>query len=293
MPARDRTDTKPPEPSGQPRLLDEIARKDAICRAREADNMTHQRWTERTASLLAALNAGWIEKSTEVALHGEFLTAVFGSLLGYTGALGGGQTFTMSASVTTEIDATEADGTLGHFTAPGIGQTLAVIELKDARTNLDKRQLSRPDRLTPVDQAFLYANKFTGCRWVIVSNFLQLRLYSVRHGQTLYEQLWLRELSDAERLLEFVALLSPQALIGDHIDAKGYLAQMLVDRPSVRQRQITDDFYAGYADKRNRLIHYLISHNPAENPGELISAAQTLLDRILLHRLCRGPSPAS
>jgi SAM-dependent methyltransferase len=227
------------------------------------------------------LNAGWIENSTEVALHSEFLSVVFGDLLGYHGALAGRTPFTMSSSVTTEVDATEADGTLGWFSSPGRGRTLAVIELKDARTNLDKRQLSRPDRLTPVDQAFLYANKFTGCEWVVVSNFLELRLYSVRHGQKLYEQLWLPDLSDEDVLLEFVALLSPLALIGDRADTGGYLANLLVDQPIVRQRQITAEFYAGYADRRNRLIHYLVSNHPDERPHELIAAAQTLLDRVL------------
>lgn len=262
-------------------LLDGPARARMLERLEKTDTLTRQRWSERAGTLVSALNAGWIEKSTEVALHNEFLSGIFGGLLGYQGAFAGHTPFTMSASVTTEVDATEADGTLGWFSAPGVGQTLAVIELKDARTNLDKRQLSRPDRLTPVDQAFLYANKFTGCQWVLVSNFLELRLYSVRHGQTLFEQLWLRDLANEERLMEFMALLCPPALIGDQPDANGYLADLLVDRPIVRQRQITEDFYAGYAEKRNRLIHYLVSNNTAEQPDELIAAAQTLLDRVL------------
>jgi hypothetical protein len=226
MPQPQRPGVRPLELLGPAALLDDAGRARALDWASGADALTRQRWAERANALVAALNAGWLENSTEVALHSEFLSGVFGDLLGYSGALASGGAFTMSASVTTEVDATEADGTLGRFTAPGVGQTLAVIELKDARTNLDKRQLSRPDRLTPVDQAFLYANKFTGCQWVIVSNFLELRLYSVRHGQTLYEQLWLRDLSDEERLLEFIALLSPLALIGDRADSNGYLAEL-------------------------------------------------------------------
>lgn len=276
-----RLGTRQLEIFGPSSLLDDDSRENALDRLRAADDLTKRRWLERASTLVAALNAGWLEKSTEVALHNEFLSGVFGGLLGYSGAFAGHTPFTMSASVTTEVDATEADGTLGWFTAPGIGRTLAVIELKDARTNLDKRQLSRPDRLTPVDQAFLYANKFTGCQWVLVSNFLELRLYSVRHGQTLYEHVWLRELTEENRLLEFISLLSPLALIGDRPDGGGYLGDLLVDRPTVRQRQITEDFYAGYADRRNRLIHYLIASHGEEHPDALIGAAQTLLDRIL------------
>ncbi len=262
-------------------LLDDTGRARALDRIRATDLLTKQGWSAQSATLVEALSAGWIEHSTEVALHSEFLSSLFVKLLGYAGALAGSSPFTLSASVTTEVDATEADATLGWFTAPGVGQTLAVIELKDARTNLDKRQLSRPDRLTPVDQAFLYANKFTGCQWVVVSNFLELRLYSVRHGQTLYEQFWFRELADPEYLMAFISLLSPVALIGDRPDAEGYLQGLLVDRPVDQQRQITQDFYAGYSDRRNRLIHYLVSNYPDEHPGALIEAAQTLLDRIL------------
>ncbi len=262
-------------------LLDGAGRAEALDRVRATDPLTKQRWSEEAAALVHSLSSEWIEKSTEVALHGAFLSKLFIGLLGYSDALAGHTPFTLSQAVTTEVDATEADGTLGWFSAPGTGETLAVIELKDARKNLDKRQLSRRDRLTPVDQAFLYANKFRGCRWVIVSNFLELRLYSVRHGQTAYEQLWLRDLTTADRLLELVSLLGPEALIGDRKGQEGYLHGLLVDRPAERQRQITEDFYAGYADKRNRLIHYLVTNFPDENRGALIEAAQTLLDRIL------------
>lgn len=266
---------------GPTSLLDADGRHAALDRVRDSDPLTKQRWRSESRGLVDSLEAGWIDQSTEVALQGAFLSKLFIGLLGYTDALGGRSPFTLSQAVTTEVDATEADGTLGWFSAPGIGSTSAVVELKDARTNLDKRQLSRPDRLTPVDQAFLYANKFRGCRWVIVSNFVELRLYSVRHGQTAYEQLWLRELADPDRLLECMSLLSPAALIGQDPDSDGYLHGLLIDRPVERQRQITEDFYAGYADRRNRLIHHLVSNFPDEDPGALIEAAQTLLDRIL------------
>ena len=157
------------------------------------------------------MDAGALARSNERQLQGAFLESVFNKLLGYWGPLAGRSIHTLNAEPRTETDATEPDGALGWF-SPTSQKVFAVIELKDARTNLDRRQLSRPDRLTPVDQAFLYSTKFSGCEWVIVSNFTEIRLYSSKHGQTLYESFSLGELADDDRRLDFVALLAPHAL---------------------------------------------------------------------------------
>lgn len=262
-------------------LLDDERRARAHEFAFAADETTKRRWRDATNTLLRSLAADWIERSSEVALQGEFLAALFTRVLGYAGALSGRTPFTLSASVTTEVDATEADATLGWFTAPGVGTTRAVIELKDARTNLDRRQLSRRDRLTPVDQAFLYATKFAGCEWVIVSNFLEARLYSTKHGQGVYEFFSLPELGDDERLTAFVSLFCPDALIGTRSEGHGYLADLLGQRPTTRQREITEDFYRRYADKRNRLIQHFLEQQPDVDSHDLIAATQKLLDRLL------------
>jgi len=51
------------------------------------------------------------------------------------------------------------------------GITKAVIELKDAKTLLDKKQSGREKGYTPIEQAYSYASKFDRCNWIIVSNF--------------------------------------------------------------------------------------------------------------------------
>lgn len=69
-----------------------------------------------------------------------------------------------------------------------------VIELKDARTSLDKKQ-NRSSHLTPVEQAFSYANKNgSKCGWVIVSNFVETRLYK-SNSSLEYEVFDLREIN--------------------------------------------------------------------------------------------------
>lgn len=52
------------------------------------------------------------------------------------------------------LDASEADGALGFFSKSANSKEVrAVIELKDAKKDLDKKQ-NRSNHLTPVEQAF-------------------------------------------------------------------------------------------------------------------------------------------
>jgi len=262
-------------------LLGDEARAQVLDKVASADSDTRRRWRESVEPIRASLTPETLARSTEPSLQGAFLDAVFIRLLGYSGALSGRRPFSLSEHVTTEIDATEADGALGWFTTPGVGRTIGVIELKDARTNLDKRQLSRRDRLTPVDQAFLYASKFQGCQWVIVSNFLEVRLYSARHGQRLYESFGVHDVvHDEDRMLGFVAALQPESLIGVGPEPTGYLSGLLGERPAVRDRDITDRFYEHFTNERNRLLRHFLDQEAAP-PAEVIAATQKLLDRIL------------
>ena len=69
------------------------------------------------------------------------------------------------------------------------GITKAVIELKDAKTPLDKKQSGREKGYTPIEQAYSYASKFDRCNWATtVSNFREIRLYSNRRSQGFYER---------------------------------------------------------------------------------------------------------
>src|SRR6202044_2639019 len=55
------------------------------------------------------------------------------------------------------------------------GRVLVPIELEGARQDLDR---SGGRALTPVQQAWDYANHSPGCRFIIVSNYKETRLYS-------------------------------------------------------------------------------------------------------------------
>ncbi|QVL50853.1 MAG: hypothetical protein KFB96_10860 [Thiocapsa sp.] len=85
------------------------------------------------------------------------------------------------------------DARLGWFGST-VDLTRAVLELKAPGADLDAKQGAGYGKLTPVEQAFGYAAKVDGCRWVIVSNFIELRLYRTGpdhplHGRTDHRRL--------------------------------------------------------------------------------------------------------
>ena len=82
-----------------------------------------------------------------------------------------------------------------------------VIELKDANTPLDKKQ-NRSNHMTPVEQAFSYANKQgKRCQWVIVSNFVETRLYH-SNSSLEYETFSIINIDEKEQFKRFLYLLN-------------------------------------------------------------------------------------
>jgi hypothetical protein len=136
-------------------------------------------------ALAAAMEVikGWVwdlrntdlEKTKEVSVQGPFLSRIFGDCLGYQQAGGGFGTHHLVAELGIQQDS--ADAGLGFYTAT-LKTTRVVVELKDATTSLDKKQIGRARNETPVEQAFRYASKQDSCKWIIVSNFKEIRLYS-------------------------------------------------------------------------------------------------------------------
>ena len=111
-----------------------------------------------------------LSKTKETAVQGMFFEQIFGEVLGYSSMVGN-KTWNIHSFVTSLADSSVPDGALGFFSS-GVSDVHAVVELKDAKTDLDKKQIGRTLPLTPVEQGFAYAPKSGGhCRWVIISNF--------------------------------------------------------------------------------------------------------------------------
>ncbi len=127
----------------------------------------------------ADIKSGKIASMGEIPLHGPFVQTVLIEGLGYQGPIGNA-----AYNVTQEKGITRGsvDVAIGAFESEA-GQILAPFELKGADTkNLDAIMPGRAK--TPVDQAWEYATNNVGSKWVLVSNYLEIRLYSYGDGRT-------------------------------------------------------------------------------------------------------------
>ena len=103
---------------------------------------------------------GDLDRTKETEIQGLFMLQIFDQVLGY-------KTLTSTDSgiyhqrqeFKSVLDSSEADAGLGFFSADRkTNDVRAIVELKDARKGLDKKQ-NRSSHLTPVEQGFSYANK--------------------------------------------------------------------------------------------------------------------------------------
>ncbi|HEY8892060.1 MAG TPA: hypothetical protein VIM70_17620, partial [Clostridium sp.] len=122
-------------------------------------------------------NNDYIKSQSEIQLGGEFFKDIFVDVLDYSTVTSGEKDWSLCIEQKTEVDGTKPDGVLGLYSASNpIGKTHAVIELKGPNIDLDEKQKrNAKDYGTPVEQAFSYASKYDGCKWVLVSNFKEIR----------------------------------------------------------------------------------------------------------------------
>ena len=213
--------------------------------------------------------SGKIATHSEVSLHGPFVQKILIEALGYRGPIGHD-----NYDVTQEQSITRGsvDVALGTF-AHGQGQIIAPFELKGADTrNLDAIMPGRAK--SPVDQAWEYATNNVGSKWVLVSNYLEIRLYSYAGGRQAFERFDLATLHEPTEFARAQLLLSAEKLLG------GRTAELLAES-KVENRDITDRLYADYKVLRSDLIGELQRERPELDPLDSIRIGQTILDRIL------------
>ena len=68
---------------------------------------------------------------------------------------------------------------------------------------------------SPVQQAWEYAMDAVGSKWVLVSNYREIRLYAVGYGRKEYESFDLGKLTDPSHYARFMLLLVLGDLVGD------------------------------------------------------------------------------
>ncbi|MDJ0368059.1 Eco57I restriction-modification methylase domain-containing protein, partial [Hymenobacter sp. H14-R3] len=249
-----------------------------------ADRVARLRsWQQRIAS-------GYVGSQKEEALQAEFLNLVFGQALGYEHERPDYRQLLLEKK--TNVDGTKPDGALGDFAADGkgalSGPVRVVVELKDARTLLDaKQKLGAKGRAeSPVEQAFSYPSKMgASCRWVVVSNFVELRLYAA-NDQTRAEVFRLDTLPDQPALLRrFFALLAVGQVLPLPTQADAPLDLALRQRQE-QEARISKEFYRDYRAARRALLDHLIEQNPTVPALDLLQHTQKLLDRVIFVCFC-------
>ena len=155
--------------------------------------------------------SGKIFQLSETQLDLTFLNQIFGDVLGY--VYQDSLQWNVEAKPKTDFDATRPDATLGFFSSNRDKDVHAVVELKSASVNLDNNQRRKDFYGSPVEQAFGYVNKFSeNCRWIIVSNFIEIRLYHRYSGMAKYESFKIAELFDGDNLARFFFLFQKDRL---------------------------------------------------------------------------------
>lgn len=226
----------------------------------------------------------YLDRTKETEIQGTFMVQVFETVLGYsTGTGTDSDIYNQKQEYKSILDTSEADGGLGFFHKSTEKEDIrVVIELKDARTPLDKKQ-NRSSHLTPVEQAFSYANKNgSKCGWVIVSNFVETRLYK-SNSSLEYEVFDLRKMNSEAEFLRFYFMLCKEHLISD---GKKSLIDNLYQENEEMGIAISNTFYKTYKDIRNNLYTELKKLNPEKNPIMLFTKTQKLMDRFVFICFC-------
>jgi type I restriction-modification system DNA methylase subunit len=225
-----------------------------------------------------ALRAGKLDTAKEVSLHGDFLGDVFGRALGYrTVTSSGAGGWEISAETSVGSSGKSADGSLGFFAPRTPDVVIAPIELKGARQSLD-HAVGRVH--TPVQQAWDYANCSPGCRWILVSNYRETRLYSTSRGPDCYEVFFLEDLERRDAFERFYFLLCREHLLPAAPGGFSFADELLAASAKV-EAQITQRLYEEYRDLRKKLYRDLCRRHSNLPAAEVLTYTQTILDRIL------------
>lgn len=225
---------------------------------------------------LAALEAwaelirdGRIYSLKEVALHGQFTSNIVEGVLGYHGPAGGAE-YTVATEQT--ILRGSVDLALGRFGGKK-PEILAPFELKGADTrDLDAIMPGR--NKSPVQQAWEYAMNARGVKWVLVSNYIELRLYGFGEGTAAYESFRLDQLTNPDEYARFMLLLSADSLLsGRTLD--------LLKESRREDKDITDKLYRDYKALRLQLLGAVQEADDTIEALDAIALAQKILDRVL------------
>ena len=151
---------------------------------------------------------------------------------------------------------------------------IAIIELKSSDKKISNRDI--------IAQAFRYKNEKPTCKYVIVSNFKQLDIYSNSS-----DVCFSLSLTKSESFTTLYALLCQSSLETNEIAR--------LKKLSKSQDEITKEVYKEYSSFRLKLLNNLIENNKEVPKVNIFECANKLLDRFMfiLFAEDRGLIPAN
>ncbi|WP_107968582.1 Eco57I restriction-modification methylase domain-containing protein [Campylobacter concisus] len=209
--------------------------------------------------------ASEIKNFKEEKFQTQFLKDIFENCLGYTLDTTDPTNFNLEREKKNETDGKKADGAILINS-----EVRCVIELKDQTTqHLDKTPSNR--EFSPVDQAFRYFVSHDNAKYVIVSNFSELRFYI--GNKTTFEKfdLFTANFDEFKRLH---LLLSFESISTD-------LPLKLKEKFATHEREISNKFYKDFSVFRLTLFKNICKNNASIDKNRLLSLTQKLCDRFV------------
>ncbi|MBU0720421.1 N-6 DNA methylase [bacterium] len=239
---------------GQKVLNDFIEKQD--------ENLIEARW-QKYKNFLAKKEkiASWIETDYQ----DGFLEDIFENCLGYISKTRStDEHYTLEREKKNETNAQKADGALLVD-----DKVVAVIELKDLKTKDLEKKYNRQE--SAVRQAFGYLQHNNDAKYVIVSNFNELRFYFDK--ATAYEQFFLFDL-DYEGFKKLHTILCYENISKE-------LPHAIREKSLTFEQDISNQLYKDYTAFRTKLFENILKNNPHVDKLELLNATQKLIDRIV------------
>lgn len=195
-----------------------------------------------------------------------FIRDIFEACLGYTMSTTNSKEFNIVREQKNQSNSQKADGAIIVD-----DKVVGIIELKSTKTKDLEKRYGRED--TTVNQAFNYltAHDRAYCRYVIVSNFDELRFYI--DDKLEYQKYSLFNLS-YEEFEELHYLLCFENI------SQG-IALKLKEEQVSKQENISNTIYKQYSQLRVQLFNNLVKNNDTVDKNVLLTKTQKILDRMI------------
>jgi type I restriction-modification system DNA methylase subunit len=197
----------------------------------------------------------FVEKVKEEKYQEGFFKDIFENALGYTLESSSPENGNLLPEEKNETDGKKADGVIKVSNS-----IVGIVELKDFKT----KNLSLVE-----EQAFNYHNSHSNSKYIIISNFSELRFYIDKKTEFISFKLFEMNFEEFKR---FHAILSFESILEN-------LPMKFREETTNFEREISEKFYKDFSEVRLDLYSELVSES--ETKLEALNLSQKILDRIV------------